>query len=179
MKYSRHIGVCALVAVSFLLLAFNVGCASIIAGSSQVVYITSNPDGAQIEIISKGGQVIHRTRTPTSIELKRGRGYFLGADLTARAQAEGYEEKEVRIPSRICAWYWGNIIFGGLIGMLIVDPLTGAMYTFPEEVHIDLEGTDSISSALGLPSTGNALIRQLDRSRSVAHVLVGTTRIVA
>jgi len=25
-------------------------------------------------------------------------------------------------------WYFGNIIFGGLIGLLIVDPATGAMY---------------------------------------------------
>jgi hypothetical protein len=25
-------------------------------------------------------------------------------------------------------WYIGNILFGGLIGMLVVDPQTGAMY---------------------------------------------------
>jgi hypothetical protein len=33
-------------------------------------------------------------------------------------------------------WYFGNIIFGGLIGLLAVDPATGAMYTLkPDAVE--------------------------------------------
>ncbi len=30
-------------------------------------------------------------------------------------------------------WYWGNFAIGGLIGFLIVDPLTGAMYRIKDE----------------------------------------------
>lgn len=26
-------------------------------------------------------------------------------------------------------WYIGNLLFGGIIGLLIVDPATGAMWT--------------------------------------------------
>ena len=34
-------------------------------------------------------------------------------------------------------WYFGNILIGGLVGMLIVDPLTGAMYRMPATIHVD------------------------------------------
>ena len=171
MKTSRRMVICSLVAVSFLVLAFNVGCASIISGSTQHVGFTSNPDQAQIEIISPKGQVIHRVTTPTSLVLKRGRPYFRTAGLTLRARAEGYEVKEIRIKNRLNGWYFGNILFGGLIGILIVDPLTGAMYSFPEQIHINLEQTDS-------SSTEQAALGQYDRRHSVRHPVVGNRRIV-
>ncbi len=34
---------------------------------------------------------------------------------------------------KVDGWYWGNIVFGGLIGWLIVDPATGAMYKLETE----------------------------------------------
>jgi hypothetical protein len=40
------------------------------------------------------------------------------------------------VDSRINGWYVGNIVFGGLIGWLIVDPLTGAMWTLNTE-HVN------------------------------------------
>lgn len=178
METSRRIVMCSLVAVSFLLLTFNVGCASIISGTTQHVGFTSHPDQAQIEIISPKGQVIHRVKTPTSLVLKRGRPYFRTAGLTLRAWAEGYEEKQIPIKNRLNGWYFGNIFFGGLIGILIVDPLTGAMYSFPEQIHIDLEETDSTSSALGSSSTEQGAWGQRDRRRSVGHLLVGNRWIV-
>ncbi len=46
---------------------------------------------------------------------------------------EGFEDKMVTIHSRFDGWYIGNILIGGLIGMLIVDPLSGAMYRFKRE----------------------------------------------
>ena len=36
------------------------------------------------------------------------------------------------------AWYWGNILFGGLIGWFFVDPVTGAMYKLPERTSANL-----------------------------------------
>ncbi len=41
-------------------------------------------------------------------------------------------------------WYIANIIFGGLIGLLIIDPATGAMYTLsPKDVNAVLDSTQS------------------------------------
>ena len=45
----------------------------------------------------------------------------------------GYEDKTEYLESGIDGWYWGNIAIGGLIGMFIVAPLTGAMYRIPVE----------------------------------------------
>jgi hypothetical protein len=43
------------------------------------------------------------------------------------------------IDGAINGWYFGNILFGGLIGMLAVDPSTGAMYTLkPDAVQAAL-----------------------------------------
>ena len=41
---------------------------------------------------------------------------------------DGYDDKIVPISCELNGWYWGNILLGGLIGMLVVDPSTGAMF---------------------------------------------------
>jgi len=53
-----------------------------------------------------------------------------------RITKDGYEEQSIPIKSSPNGWYiGGNLIFGGLIGWFIVDPLSGAMYTLsPEKV---------------------------------------------
>lgn len=117
------------------------GCASIMAGDSQTVTFTSTPDGAMLEIIKKDGEVIHRAQAPTTVQLKRGAGFFTAQTLTVRASYAGYPDKEMPVEVSLNPWYLGNIIFGGLPGMLIVDPLTGAMFQFPETVHVDLSET--------------------------------------
>ncbi len=51
-----------------------------------------------------------------------------------------------RLEATLDGWYIGNIIFGGLIGFLIVDPLTGAMWKLPEQAMTSLPtGETSIS----------------------------------
>ena len=42
---------------------------------------------------------------------------------------EGFEKKTIQIESKTNGWYIGNLLFGSLIGFLIIDPLTGAMWT--------------------------------------------------
>ncbi len=120
------------------------GCASIIVGSTQPVRFTSDPQQARYELVSKKGEVVHRGTTPETVTLKRGRGFFLGADLTMNAWKEGYERAEKPIDMYVNLPYaLGNIIFGGAIGYLILDPITGAMFSFPEKVHVDLAKTGS------------------------------------
>ena len=172
MENPRRIVMCSLLAVLFLVVTLNVGCASIICGATQSVGFTSSPDRAQIEIISPNGQVIHRVDTPTSLVLKRGRPYFRTAGLALRARAEGYKEKQMPIQNRLNGWYIGNIVFGGLIGILIVDPLTGAMYSFPEQIHINLEKADSTSSAFDSSSAQEVALGQPDRGRPGTRLLV-------
>ena len=46
-------------------------------------------------------------------------------------------------------WYWATPIFGGLIGILIVDPATGAMWPLPERNRTSF-GATAINQNLDL-----------------------------
>ncbi|PZQ54458.1 MAG: hypothetical protein DI563_32710 [Variovorax paradoxus] len=49
-------------------------------------------------------------------------------------------------------WYIGNILFGGLIGMIGVDPAPGGMYVFPNSVTGSLDASAPAKSS-SLPAT--------------------------
>ena len=60
----------------------------------------------------------------------------------------GYETKKVNLECKVNGWYFGNLLIGGLIGMLIVDPATGAMY------KLDNQGiTENLSRSGSATST--------------------------
>jgi len=114
---------------------FVSGCASIVNGGARTVRINSDPPGAKITVFDKSGQTITNLITPASLRLKRHNGYFSGQKYKVVFENPGYYSSEIYIQTRVNGWYFGNIVFGGLIGFLIVDPVTGAMWTFaPKEV---------------------------------------------
>ncbi|MCC6502274.1 MAG: hypothetical protein IT362_03940 [Deltaproteobacteria bacterium] len=123
------------------IIALN-GCASIIGkGSPQIVTINSNPSEANLKIEDlRSGAVVHAGKTPYSATLTRGAGYFKSAKYQVVVEKDGYETKQFIIDGSPNGWYiGGNFIFGGLIGWLIVDPATGAMWTLsPELVTAEL-----------------------------------------
>lgn len=104
------------------------GCASIVSQSRYPVSINSAPSGANVAIVDKKGRTIFQGNTPTTVSLKSGAGYFSKATYMIRFSKDGYVEKQIPLTASINGWYFGNLVFGGLIGMLIVDPATGAMY---------------------------------------------------
>lgn len=114
------------------------GCASILGESKYPVTVTSAPPGAAFEVTDKNGQVVHSGSTPSTVTLKSGKGYFSGQTYTLRFKKPGYADRTVTLDSSLSGWYWGNILFGGLIGMLIVDPATGAMFKLPEYASADM-----------------------------------------
>ena len=66
--------------------------------------------------------------TPSTVTLKAGSGFFRSSDYQVEVRKDGHEQRAALIPARTDGWYFANIIFGGLLGMLIVDPATGAMW---------------------------------------------------
>jgi len=106
------------------------GCATIIGGTTQPLTIKSTPEGAAVSVTNRVGEKIHSGLAPLTVVLNRGAGYFKPEIYTIKFEKDGFENKEVVITAQVNGWYFGNIIFGGLIlGMLIVDPNTGAMYS--------------------------------------------------
>lgn len=105
-----------------------VSCASIVSKSIYNVRLNSSPAAANVQVFDRKGREIFNGTTPTQVELKSGAGYFKKAEYIVKYSKDGYLTKEVTISADINGWYFGNIVFGGLIGFLIVDPATGAMY---------------------------------------------------
>jgi len=117
---------------------FSQGCASIMGGGKQTVSITSEPSGAAYTIYNKKGQAIDNGTTPATVTLKPGAGYFSAEKYVVKLTKAGCGDCEAPIEHGVSGWYiGGNIIFGGLIGYLIVDPLTGAMWTL-KDCHVDM-----------------------------------------
>jgi uncharacterized protein YceK len=115
------------------------GCASIVDGRDKTVNITSNPAGATVKVFDKNGKQVSMNTTPTSIRLKRNQGYFVPAQYKLVFEAPGYYPSETQIKGTVNPWYLGNVVLGGLIGIVIIDPATGAMWTFsPNDVNRNL-----------------------------------------
>ena len=123
------------------------GCASIISGSTQTLTFKSVPDEATISITNKAGEKVHTGITPATVSLKRGTGYFKPAAYDVTFKKDGYQTKTVKVTGTVNGWYIANIIFGGLIGLLIVDPATGAMYTLnPSDVNAVLDANQTTAA---------------------------------
>ena len=109
-------------------------CASIVSKSSYPISINSSPSGAKIDVKNKNGMSVYTGNTPANFELKAGNGFFSKANYNVTFEKEGYDSRTVPIHFSLDGWYIGNIGFGGLIGWLIVDPATGAMWKLDTEL---------------------------------------------
>lgn len=105
------------------------GCASIVNNAPENFSITSDPNNAKVVVTDiRTGMVIIENRTPLNISLERKAGYFKGRSYRVVISKDGFKDISFSIKPTISGWYFGNLLFGGVIGMLIVDPLTGGMW---------------------------------------------------
>lgn len=115
------------------------GCASIVHNGDRSVAISTSPPGATASIRKSGGgveDVVLVNKTPFIATLDPKKSYFKGQSYTLRLELPGYQTTELELTPKLSGWYWGNIVFGGLIGMLAVDPATGAMWNItPDKVE--------------------------------------------
>lgn len=114
------------------------GCASIVGKSQYPVTVSSTPSGATVVVKNKSGMEIHKAQTPTTVTLSSSAGFFSPAKYTLEFKKDGYQPTTASMNGSVSGWYLGNIIFGGLIGMLIVDPATGAMWKLDDTVNSNL-----------------------------------------
>lgn len=120
------------------MLAPFVGCATIVSGRHSDVTVVSNAPNAQVTIYDRQGKEVTSVNAPSVVRLKRGDG-MMPARYTATVEAPGYESEQVAIKSKLNPWMWGNVAFGGLVG-LVIDDMTGALWK-PEKdtVAVQLE----------------------------------------
>lgn len=129
MNSSRHFAKPTFLSAACLCLALmNSGCASIMNGGARSVTMNSSPMGATIQITTEEGSPVHSGKTPMTVALDPKRGFFRGQSYVVRISMDGYRPAMVSVRPELSGWYLGNLIFGGLLGLLIIDPATGAMW---------------------------------------------------
>jgi len=105
-------------------------CASVLRGSKETFHLSSDPQGARVEILDKTNTVVAKATTPGEVKLKKGAGFFSGQNYTVKVSKEGHKPSSFRIENglNIGAYVVGNLFLGGFLGMVIVDPASGAMW---------------------------------------------------
>ena len=124
--------------------AGSTGCASIVSGGNErPVDIDTDPPGAAITVNGE-----RYGTTPQKILLDRGEDHLV------TLRKSGFEPFEFEVEPELNGWVFGNIIFGGFIG-LGVDALTGAWQApSPGKVRVRLlpEGQDYPAQSVAIRS---------------------------
>jgi len=109
-----------------------VSCATIMHGTTQKIGISSSPTGALVTVDNK-----QMGNTPLFAELKRGDDHIVTIEM------KGFEKAQLTLTKSVSGWVWGNIVFGGLIG-LAVDAISGGLYSLsPEQLNVELRKNGS------------------------------------
>ncbi len=134
----RFAATCLTVVVSCCGL-FSGGCASIVHSGNRTITISTDPAGAKATITKAGGDVVTVNKTPCTVSLDPKRGYFKGQSFVLKLELEGHKTVELQLQPAVSGWFFGNILFGGVIGMLAVDPVTGSMWNIePDKIEQQL-----------------------------------------
>ena len=121
-----------------LALAFS-ACATIVKDSKQQVFIDSEPRGVRCRVYNSRGTVDFR-RTPFVTDVKRS-----FSDLTTVCNKPGYLTAQEVTSSSSNGWIWGNLIIGGLLG-LIMDLTSGNSFDYPQNIVVILDEAEDLSS---------------------------------
>lgn len=123
----------ATIAALAAVVAATTSCSSIVSKSQYPVAVTSATKGVKFDVKNGEGKTIHSAATPSTVTLKAGNGYFKKADYTFDFK-KGNKVETLPVTATIDPWYFGNLGIGGIIGMVGVDPATGAMYKLPKDI---------------------------------------------
>jgi len=110
-------------------------CATIMHGTRQTVGIASNPTNACVWM---DGRFVGNS--PMIIEMSRKDNHFVHIEL------EGYQPYEATFTRGVSGWVFGNIAFGGLIG-LAVDAISGGIYVLtPDHIQAEMHNKNFVYS---------------------------------
>ncbi len=116
-----------------LLLSLVVGaCATIVEGSDQTVTVITEPPGATCTLNREDTYAGVVNPTPGTVSVEKSKD-----NIGVICKKEGYFDGAASLSSDFQAMTFGNIVFGGFIG-LAVDASSGAMHEYPESVTVVL-----------------------------------------
>lgn len=106
------------------------GCATLTTSASQTVTLTTEPPGAACTFKREGEVIGIVNPTPGSLSVKKSH-----ADIDVNCVKEGFLDAVGRVGSKFQAMTFGNILFGGIIG-IVVDAASGATAEYEANVAI-------------------------------------------
>jgi len=108
------------------------GCATITKGSTQSVTVNTEPTGATCLLSRDGQQIAAINPTPGTVQIGKASGA-----ISVSCKKVNFQDSTGVLASSFQAMTFGNIIFGGIIGVA-VDAASGAMNEYPPMVTIAL-----------------------------------------
>ena len=108
-------------------------CASIVSDTRYPIKVKTYPQGAHCTITDDDGNIVAQQVTPFTYEAQSGVGYFDANKLHFDFYLDGHDDNVVTLDTKLDPWYLGNLVLGGLVGLFLVDPLTGAMFEFRDD----------------------------------------------
>jgi hypothetical protein len=106
------------------------GCATLASDDHQSIVVTSDPVGATCNVRAGGDFVAQVPLTPGTVLVHKSRH-----DIAIDCVKPGYFPGAAVLEPRFNEWVWGNLIYGGNLGML-VDTASGAFNNYPTWVSV-------------------------------------------
>lgn len=116
------------------------GCATLTTSSSQTVTLTTEPPGAACTFKREGEVIGIINPTPGSLTVRKSH-----SDIDVTCVKDGYVDAVGRVGSKFQAMTFGNILFGGIIG-IVVDAASGATAEYEANVAIRMTPAEFPSS---------------------------------
>jgi len=126
-----HYGLLAAVASTLL-----GGCATLTTSTNQTVTLTTEPTGAACTFKREGQVIGIINPTPGSLNVSKSH-----SDIDVTCVKEGFLDAVGRVGSKFQAMTFGNILFGGIIG-IAVDAVSGATAEYEANVSIRMTPTE-------------------------------------
>jgi len=133
-------------------------CATIFNRSNQPVKVASEPSGLSFTVTDSKGMKVASGTTPGEANLKTSPGYFKAGSYTFEFRKGNKAMGTCSLNASVSGWYAGNLLFGGPIGLLIIDPLSGSMYTLPDDVNFKGQTMTSVTH----PAAGSITIASVE-----------------
>lgn len=139
-------------------------CASIVKGKSEDIRIATPSNGMKLTVydIKNNNFKLAVGESPLNLNLRTGAGLYSRAEYKVVAENAKGESAETIVSAKLrLGWYLlGNLAFFGtdlLVGLLVIDPYTGAMWGFedPENTIVNSPPETSSPTSSGKDTNSN------------------------
>jgi hypothetical protein len=108
------------------------GCATVVKGTTQEISVATDPAGAACELKMAGASLGSIGSTPGTLQVKKGQG-----NIEVFCKKAGYADASGTVSSSLEGWTFGNILLGGVIGV-VIDASSGALHEYESEIYVKL-----------------------------------------